>query len=50
MNDFIMNSLVVSVSICISNIFAQYVIETYIRKTKFVTREELERVYKINLV
>jgi hypothetical protein len=50
MNDFIMNSLVVSLSICVSNIFAQYIIEKYIRLNHFITREEFEKFHKLNLV
>ena len=46
MNNFILNSLVVSLSICISNIFAQYIIEKYIRVNHFITREEFEKFRK----
>ena len=40
MNDFILNGLVISFSISISNLVVQYIIERYIRKTTYVTLSE----------
>jgi|LauGreDrversion4_2_1035121.scaffolds.fasta_scaffold01700_20 hypothetical protein len=40
MNDIILNCLVISFSISISNLVAQYIIERYIRKTTYVTLSE----------
>ena len=40
MNELILNCLVISISISVSNLVAQYIIEIYIRKTTYVTLAE----------
>lgn len=40
MNEFILNCIIISASISISNILSQYIIEVYIRRPTFVTLAE----------
>ncbi len=40
MNDLILNCLTISLSISVSNLVVQYIIEMYIRKPSFVTLAE----------
>jgi len=47
MNLFIVNCLVISVSISVSNVISQYIIETYIRKPTFVTLAEYHAKMKM---
>lgn len=55
MNDFILNCIIISTSISVSNIISQYIIEVYIRRHTFVTlseyHEKMKRVdVKLELV
>jgi len=40
MNEFILNCIVISLSISLSNLLVQYIIEVRIRKTTYVTLAE----------
>lgn len=40
MNEFIINCITISISISLSNLLVQYIIEIYIRKPTFVTLAE----------
>jgi hypothetical protein len=40
MNEFIINCITISLSISLSNLLVQYIIEVYIRKSTFVTLAE----------
>ncbi len=40
MNDLILNCIVISLSISVSNLVVQYIIEVHIRKQNFVTLAE----------
>jgi hypothetical protein len=40
MNDLIINCIVISLSISLSNLVVQYIIEVWIRKTTYVTLAE----------
>jgi hypothetical protein len=40
MNELILNCIVISLSISVSNLVVQYIIEVYIRKPTFVTLDE----------
>ena len=44
--DFILNCMIISVSISVSNIISHYIIETYIRKHRFVTMDEFNEKIK----
>ena len=47
MNDLIINCIVISLSISLSNLVVQYIIEVYIRKTTYVTMAEFELQMKL---
>lgn len=47
MNDFILNCVVISISISLSNIVSQYIIEVYIRKQTYVTLSEYHEKMKM---
>ena len=47
MNDIILNCMIISFSISVSNLVAQYIIEVYIRKPTFVTLAEYNAKMKI---
>lgn len=46
MNEFILNCIIISASISISNILSQYIIEVYIRRPTFVTLAEYHEKMK----
>jgi hypothetical protein len=46
MNEFILNCIILSASISISNILSQYIIEVYIRRPTFVTLAEYHEKMK----
>jgi len=46
MSEFILNCIVISISISLSNIVSQYIIEVYIRKQTYVTLSEYHEKMK----
>lgn len=46
MNEFILNCIIISASISVSNILSQYIIEVYIRRPTFVTLTEYHEKMK----
>jgi hypothetical protein len=46
MNDFLLNCIIISTSISVSNIISQYIIEVYIRRPTFVTMAEYHEKMK----
>lgn len=48
MNSFILNCIIISASISVSNIISQYIIEVYIRRPTFVTLAEYHE--KMNMI
>ena len=48
MNSFILNCIIISASISVSNIISQYIIEVYIRRHTFVTLAEYHE--KMNMI